>query len=271
MVAASGPLSNEMTTSCTASEASPASSRGRPTSAAIHSAAMTAKPIRPSPAIANVAPASGVPARMRTIAAPFTTPIAVAGASGRAAAVAAMHGANGMPAPIPTRMPPAIAGAADSAARSSSVPAAPARRLAAIAARVRSGRARTIQPPAGRLTMLSTRVSAPTVAACPALRSLWRSSSSVTQAPITMLSPNDAEKTIASRTSRRSRTMLRSGTPPAGRSATGPIAGRSARTTAMAATHSTSEETYGARQPSGPMSAGTIAIARPPPPDVVPP
>jgi len=40
--------------------------------------------------------------------------------------------------------------------------------------------------------------------------------------------------------------MLESGTPPAGRSATGAILGRSARTSTVAATHRTSDDRYGA-------------------------
>ena len=40
--------------------------------AAAHSAATTAKPIRPSPGSENVRPSSGVPAMTTTLAAPLT-------------------------------------------------------------------------------------------------------------------------------------------------------------------------------------------------------
>ena len=58
-------------------------------SAASHSAATTAKPIRPLPGSEKPSPSSGLPTRITPAAIMFTNPIAGAGASGRAAAARA--------------------------------------------------------------------------------------------------------------------------------------------------------------------------------------
>ena len=84
---------------------------GRTKTVARHSAATTAKPMRPSPGSENVSPSSGVPTRIVTAAIMLTKPTAAPGASGRTRAAPANDGANGIPAASPTTAAPATASA----------------------------------------------------------------------------------------------------------------------------------------------------------------
>ena len=66
-------------------------------SAPSHSKATATNPTSPGPDDESVNPTSGVPTSAVEFAAVFTTPAAVAGASGRSAAAPAKAGTNGTP------------------------------------------------------------------------------------------------------------------------------------------------------------------------------